>query len=223
MKNYYKLLALFLCALLAVSCGTKKHATASGSTEVGLATQQTGNQPVEANPQNETSITAKLRLDLSGGGKSVSVGGMLRMKRDDVIQLSLVTFGILEVARIEMTPDYFMIINKMEKQYVKAAYSDVPFLAQGNVDFRMIQAFFWNEQTPPIAAWERSDFVALGGWNLPTRHLITIPYKSGSAKAALTLSNPKVESGWETRTALPTHYTEVPVDKLLSRIMNLTM
>ena len=208
-----------IISLLLIACGTRKHATASGSTENGIVHQQASNQPLDANQQKETSVTAKLRLDLSSGERSLSVGGMLRMKRNDVIQLSLVTFGILEVARIEMTPDYFMIVNKMERQYVKAAYSDVPFLKRSNIDFRMIQAFFWNEQTPPIAAWERSEFVSLDGWNLPTKHLITVPYKSGSAKAALTLYNLRVDSEWEKHTQVPTRYTEVSVDELLSRLI----
>ena len=217
--NKFSFFHFLIISLLLIACGTRKHATASGSTENGIVHQQAGNQSLDANQQKETSVTAKLRLDLSSGERSLSVGGMLRMKRNDVIQLSLVTFGILEVARIEMTPDYFMIVNKMERQYVKAAYSDVPFLKRSNIDFRMIQAFFWNEQTPPIAAWERSEFVSLDGWNLPTKHLITVPYKSGSAKAALTLYNLRVDSEWEKHTQVPTRYTEVSVDELLSRLI----
>jgi len=206
-----------IISLLLISCGTKKQATTSSG---NIPTQETVS-PAEVIPQKETSVTAKLRLDLSTAERSLSVGGVLRMKRNEVIQLSLITFGILEVARIEMTPDYFMIINKVERQYVKAAYGDVPFLKQRDIDFRMIQAFFWNEQTPPIAAWQRSDFVSLDGWNLPTKHLITVPYKSGSAKAALTLSNLRVDSDWEKRTQVPERYTEVSVDELLSRIINM--
>ena len=217
--NKFSFFHFFIFSLLLVACGTRKHATASGSTENGLVHQQAGNQPLDANQQKETSVTAKLRLDLSSGERSLSVGGMLRMKRNDVIQLSLVTFGILEVARIEMTPDYFMIVNKMERQYVKAAYSDVPFLKRSNIDFRTIQSYFWNEHTPSIPAWERSEFVSLDGWNLPTKHLITVPYKSGSAKAALTLYNLRVDSEWEKHTQVPTRYTEVSVDELLSRLI----
>ena len=222
MKNYYILPALFLCALLAVSCGTKKHAAKSGSPEAVLVPQQESNQPSADERQKEASVSAKLRLDLSSSDKSISLGGTLRMKRNDVIQLSLVTFGILEVARIEMTPDYFMLINKMERQYVKAAYSDVPFLSRGNVDFRFIQAFFWNEQTPPIAAWERKDFVSLEGWNLPTKHLITISSGGKTGRANITLRDLRADEGWETRTPIPANYTEVPVDKLMSRILNLS-
>ena len=102
-------------------------------------------ETVNANRQNETFATAKINLSLSSGYKSISVGGTLRMKRNDVIQLSLVTFGILEVARIEMTPDYFMGIDKVGKQYVKAAYGDVSFFKNAGIDFYTLQALFWDE------------------------------------------------------------------------------
>lgn len=219
MKNRYKFLILFLCALLAVSCGTKKRATAS----VAADTAQTQVKPADAIPQEEACVTAKLSLTLLNGDKSVAVGGALRMKRDDVIQISLVTFGILEVARIEATPDYFLLVDKMGKQYVKAAYNDVPFLKSANVDFRTLQAYFWNEQTAPSPAWERSDFVSLGGRTFPTRHIITIPRGSKQTRATLTLSNLRNDSDWETRTQVSARYREVPVDELMTRIMTLTM
>lgn len=221
MKNRYKLLALFLCTLLAVSCGTKKHAVSSAATGVADATQDV--QTVNANPQNEPPVTAKLGLMLQNGNNNVSIGGTLRMKRDDVIQISLVTFGILEVARIEATPDYFLLVDKMGKQYVKAAYSDVSFLSSANIDFRTLQAYFWNEQTSTSAAWERSDFVSIGGRSFPSKHIITVREGSKPIKAEFTLSNFKNDSAWETRTQLPARYKEVPVDDLIQRIMTLTM
>ena len=226
MKAFTRLFLLLLCGMIA-SCASKKHAVTSttaqsGETTIAVTPSQDNTQPAKPQKKDEACITSRLRLDLSSGSKSASVGGTLRMKKDDVIQLSLVTFGILEVARIEMTPDYFMLINKMERQYVKAAYSDVPFLSRGNVDFRFIQAFFWNEQTPPIAAWERKDFVSLEGWNLPTKHLITISSGGKTGRANITLRDLRADEGWVTRTPIPANYTEVPVDKLMSRILNLS-
>jgi len=194
---------LLLCIILLASCGTKKHAVAT-TPEIPTV----------------TCVTARMNLMLSSGGKEITLGGMLRMKRDDVIQLTLVPFGILEVGRIEMTPDYFMILDKMNKQYVKAAYSDVSFLRKAKVDFRTIQAYFWNEHTPPLAEWVRTDYVNIEGWSFPTRHLITIANDNKSVQATLTLSNLKSDSGWETRTEVSSRYRERTVDEILSMIMN---
>ena len=215
MKTRYKLLTLFLCALLAVSCGTKKHVASTAPTEAAVSPSQ----GADADRSVPAYVTARLSSQLSRGDESVSVGGMLRMKRDDVIQISLVTFGILEVARIEMTPDYFMLIDKMGKQYVKAAYSDVPFLRDARVDFRTIQTYFWDEQTSSLTGWERKDFVNVGGKNFPTKHRITIPNGSKTIKAELSLSNLNTDSDWETRTTVSSRYTQVPVDELLEHIL----
>ena len=216
-----------LCILLA-SCASKKHAVSTSTvtpdeTTTVVAPQQDSQQPAEAKKQEETCITSRVRMDLSSGGKSASVGGTLRMKHNDVIQLSVVTFGILEVARIEMTPDYFMLIDKMGKQYVKAAYRDVSFLRNADVDFYTIQAYFWDEQTSNYSGWVRSDFVNVGGKSLPTKHNITISTGSKTVKANLSLSNMSIDSDWEKRTPVPSRYKEVSVDELLTRIMNLTL
>ena len=218
---------LMLCILLA-SCRSKKEVvstttTVSDNTTIGVPPSQGNKQPADAKQQEETCVTAKVRLELASNGKSTSVGGMLRMKRNDVIQLSLVTFGVLEVARIEMTPEYFLLVDKMGRQYVKASYNDVSFLRDADVDFYTIQSYFWNEQTTNYSGWERSNFVTVGGRSLPTKHLITIPARNKTIKANLSLSNLNTDSNWEKRTQISSRYSKVSVDELWTRIMNLTL
>ena len=218
---------LMLCILLA-SCRSKKEVvstttTVSDNTTIGVPPSQGNKQPADAKQQEETCVTAKVRLELSSNGKSTSVGGMLRMKRNDVIQLSLVTFGVLEVARIEMTPEYFLLVDKMGRQYVKASYNDVSFLRDADVDFYTIQSYFWNEQTSNYSGWEQSNFVTVGGRSLPTTHLITIPARNKTIKANLSLSNLNTDSNWEKRTQISSRYSKVSVDELWTRIMNLTL
>ena len=278
---------LFLfCVLLLASCRTKKQAVSTST----VATESTGTtvsplqhivETVNANRHEETFATAKMKLGLSSSDKSVSIGGTLRMKRNDVIQLSLVTFGILEVARIEMTPDYFMGIDKMGKQYVKAAWGNVSFFKSAGIDFYTLQALFWDElfvlgagkSTPtekqfkksmdgerakltnadsqlavlsfsvniasglvrqttisshaesssPYLTWDYKDFSNLGKKYFPTYHLLTINASSKPITANIILSNLENDSDWETRTQIPGRsYTEVSVEKLMSRIMSLT-
>lgn len=218
---------LMLCILLA-SCRSKKEVvstttTVSDNTTIGVPPSQGDKQPADAKQQEETCVTAKVRLELASNGKSTSVGGMLRMKRNDVIQLSLVTFGVLEVARIEMTPEYFLLVDKMGRQYVKASYNDVSFLRDADVDFYTIQSYFWNEQTTNYSGWEQSNFVTVGGRSLPTKHLITIPARNKTIKANLSLSNLNTDSNWEKRTQISSRYSKVSVDELWTRIMNLTL
>lgn len=226
MNNLRKLLpALLLLAMLTTACRSRKNAvattTTSTTTTTTVATTTTTDGTPEASaPQQQGCVTARLRIDLSAGSGTTSLGGTLRMKRDDVVQLSLITFGILEVARIELTPDYFLLIDKMGKQYVKAAYADVPAL-QG-ADFQTLQSFFWDENVPAYSGWQRSDYANVGQWSLPTRHVISIRPAGKNLKAELNLSNLSTDSQWEKRTQVPAKYREVPADELLSRIISLT-
>ena len=96
------------------------------------------------NAVSQQYITSKVKVELQGAGKDLSVNGQLRMKRNDVVQLSLTFLG-MEVGRLEFTPQDVLIVDRMNKQYVRAAYSEVSFLKSANLDFYSLQALFWNE------------------------------------------------------------------------------
>lgn len=103
---------------------------------------------LEANRQKAATVTAKVSMDISADGRNVSVGGTLRMKRDDVVQLSLTFLGF-EVGRMEFTPAEVLIVDRVNKQYVRAAYDQVSFLRQAGLDFRALQSLFWAEVFAP--------------------------------------------------------------------------
>lgn len=90
-------------------------------------------------------ITGKMSLSLRYGEKSVGVSGNIKMKRNDVIQLSLQFLGMMEIGRVEMTQDYMLILNRHGKQYMKASYADIPYFKQNGISFYTFQSLFWNE------------------------------------------------------------------------------
>lgn len=108
----------------------------------------------------EGTVTSKMSLDLYLGGKSLSVGGNCNLKRGEIIQLSLVAMGFMEVGRMEFTPRYMMLVNRMGREYVKVDYADVPYLQQAGVDFYTLQALFWGDVFVPgkEGRWQREDF-----------------------------------------------------------------
>lgn len=105
---------------------------------------------VAATAQTAQTLTARLSVAIAAGDKEISCNGTLKMKKNDVIQLSL-TLPLLgtEVGRLECTPTDVLMIDRFHKQYVRAKYADVDFLAQANVDFYALQALFWNELFVP--------------------------------------------------------------------------
>ena len=79
----------------------------------------------------------------------MTLTGNLKMKRDDVIRLQLMAFGFVEAGRLEFTPDYVLIIDRINKQYLKVPYSHLDFLRNSHIDFYVIQSLFWNELFQP--------------------------------------------------------------------------
>lgn len=140
---------LFLAIMVAfASCGTKRIVT-DNSNSSDLATTENAAttafvRGVQANNLTATALTAKMSMDLNIGSKNVGLTGSLKMKRNDVIQLSL-TLLFVEVARMEFSPQDVLIIDRVRKQYVRASYDEVPFLTQAGLNFYSLQALFWHE------------------------------------------------------------------------------
>ncbi len=152
MKKYLKYSLLFL-ALLLVGC--RSTSRLEKSTEEKPKTGMTAEEHAEyfvkkvaANAQTAPTLTSRIKMNINAAGQDVSVSGSLRMKRDDVVQLSLTFLG-MEVARMEFSPQEVLLIDRFNKQYVRATYADVSFLRQAGLDFYTLQALFWNELFVP--------------------------------------------------------------------------
>lgn len=94
-------------------------------------------------------ISSKINLGIRGMGKDVTLDGRLQMRRGKVIRLTIVPFGLMEVARLEFTPTYVLLIDRIHKEYVKASYNDVAFLKTEGLTFYSLQSLFWNELFQP--------------------------------------------------------------------------
>lgn len=151
-----KILFSLIAALALASCGSTKKVVGDG-TNTTISTSpavQTTNysaflQKVNDNAVTVNSIVADLDFTLGSGSKKVSVGGSLRMKKDDVIRIQLVAFGLMEVGRLEFTKDYVMIVDKFHKKYVQEDYNKVSFLKDNGLDFYALQALLWNQLYVP--------------------------------------------------------------------------
>ena len=150
-----KILRLFTATLTAallllVGCRSQKTAVIDQPT----ATQTAGGQDllrrIDAQAQHGTTyMGSKVKFSITVGDKHVSVGGNLRMKRDDVIRLQLTALGLVEAARMEFTQDYVLLLDRLNKEYIKAPYEEVDFLRDSGINFNTLQALFWNELFQP--------------------------------------------------------------------------
>ena len=152
-----RLLTSLLCLVIVMSgCRSSKHLAARGQTPSMGSSAETlspaGAQKaaaecvarVAAVQAGKPCLTATAKVAISGKGKDLSASGQLRLKRDDVVRLSIRVLG-MEVGLLEFTPSDVLIVDRFNKQYVRASYAEVPFLKQADLDFYALQALFWNE------------------------------------------------------------------------------
>ncbi|MBR1388116.1 MAG: DUF4292 domain-containing protein [Prevotella sp.] len=144
-------IAVVAMPLFLASCASKKKAVVENTQP--LTAEQIQNrdfiQRVKENAIDKRFITSKVKFSVEVGAQKLTLTGNLKMKRDDVIRLQLMAFGFVEAGRIELTKDYVLIMDRINKQYLKAPYVQVDFLRNNGLNFDVMQALFWNELSEP--------------------------------------------------------------------------
>lgn len=151
------------------------------------------------NAQTSQYLTSKIKARVQIEGKDITLNGNLRMKRDDVIQISLNMFGF-EIGRLEFLTNEVLIIDRVHRQFVKVPYGEVDFLNNTNIDFKTLQSIFWSEIFVP------------GTNNLETELKNFSIQSSGEHTLLCLKSAPKLEYDFlaETETALLNRITIRP-------------
>ena len=149
-------------ALLFAACATKK-AMVSSSTSSSDTTMKTHKnnennafqklnfiQKVADNAVYATDIVGDLKLNIKANGRDISVPGSLHMRKNQVIRIQ-VFIPILgtEVGRLEFTPDYVLLIDRLHKEYIQANYQQLDFLKNNGLNFYSLQSLFWNQLFVP--------------------------------------------------------------------------
>ena len=143
----YKLLRglpfLFCLALFFFSCKSSRQVT--GDRPVVTTSWQKYLGSVLDQAPVFDSFSSKVRLSARLDGKDLTVSGSVKIKRNEIIQLSVAPFLGIEVARAEITPEYILVVDRMNKRYVQAPLSFLKSLGNTNLDFYSLQALFCNE------------------------------------------------------------------------------
>lgn len=214
MKNHTFALSLVLALATFTSCGAQKNAVAdttklaakpaaqaaTGTTASHNAlayVQRVNDQKVYA--QN---IVSSISFTATMGDKTITVPGALRMRRDKVIRLQLfIPLLGSEVGRLEFTPDYVLVIDRMHKEYIKGDYNQLDFLRDNGLSFYSLQALFWNQLLLP-----GTDRVSEGDL---ARFSVGNGEKGGTRP--VTLKNGNIDYTWKTDSA-SAHILQTDVD-----------
>ena len=159
-QRFLKLTALVVAAVMVASCSSIRNlghksgkSQDEGKEKMALLTDTLKKdaflQQVTDNAQTARFITSKVKFSVEVGNRQMTLTGNLKMKRDDVIRLQLMAFGFVEAGRLEFTQEYVLIVDRINKQYLKVPYAQLEFFRHSGIDFNMLQSLFWNELFQP--------------------------------------------------------------------------
>ena len=140
-----RLLTIILLALFVVSCSTTKNAKKADFIEGLSEKEYWENVLSNCGGVGREALTAKMSLALDVSGKTTRVNGTMRIKKGEVIQLSIAPLLGIEVARAEISPYGVLVIDRMNKRYVRVTFTELQELTNAQLDFHTLQALFLNE------------------------------------------------------------------------------
>lgn len=91
-------------------------------------------------------LSSKVKLSAKIGGKDFSVNGNIKIKRGEGLQISINALGgLIEVARIEMSPEKMLLIYRLGREYAEVRYNDIEALDRLGISYPMLEAILLNE------------------------------------------------------------------------------
>ena len=176
-KRIYLYACLVLLIVLMASCSSTK--SLKKSDFIGDLSEMEYLEKVVSNTADWNALTAKMTVDLNLNGKSTGkVGGTLRIKRGEVIQISLAPFLGIEVGRAEISPDGMLVIDRVNKRYVQISFDELRKLTNVNLDFHVLEALFLNEMFLPGKPYLTSRDKSLFDWDIEQARVILSAKKS---------------------------------------------
>lgn len=220
-----KKLIILLLAVAMASCSSHKKTVATQTDRLPASESNTSSPLVFPEWEIGSAVTADARTSISLDGNRYNLGGTLRMRRDDVIQLNLTytAFITMQVATLEITGDRILLIDRINHNYVETPWDESSMFSGGNFDFNVVQSVFWGEM-PDITTSQFSvvygDYTILpDGHRLPSLVQIGINLGGKTLSINVNLSDWQVSDAWSPRTDVnQSKYTKVSVVDILRKL-----
>ena len=151
-------------------------------------------------------LASKLQLTIPDKKGSMSVGGTMKMKTHERVQISLL-MPILrtEVARIEVTPEEVLLVDRMNRRFVRASKEELKGILPKNAEFSRLEKILTDASLP-------------GGKTELTGKDIGI---SSLEKAKVQLYEFSTKEFSMTPTELSSKYRQVPLEELIKMLVAL--
>ena len=175
---------------------------------VGLAGCRSSKQAAGiAVPETAHYLSSRLQLTIpSGTNGSITTGGTMKMKGGERVQLSIL-MPILrtEIARLEITPDEILLVDRMNKRYVRASRSELNDILPKEARFSKLEKLLLDASLPEGKS-------ELSGKELGIPSL---------EKAKVRLYDFSSKEFVITPTEISDRYTQVPLTELLNMLTKL--
>lgn len=198
MKHIRYYIVAMVAILFMAACSSSRKASNSSYKDVPVSTWKV-----------DECVTAKANIRIgTDKGKGVSVGGTLKMKRDDVIILNATYIFGLQIGTMELTRDSVLVVSRYTRQYIRMTYPELSALIGREVTFKDMQDIFWGEAEEfriKSVEWKYGSFVRMEDERrLPEQLDLAFAHGATSLEMSLTLSRHKYETGWNTRSSFNT-------------------
>jgi hypothetical protein len=185
-KSYGHYIIVVLVLLLVASCKSSKNIVKEGE-----LTQQY--------------LSSKLELTVPHGDATLTINGTMKMKEGELVQMSLLMpLFRSEVARIEAAPTYLLIVDRMNRRFVKATQYELRDYLPSD-SYQRLEKLIKNAAKPGGKA-------TLTGEEIGIKQL---------AKAKIELYDFSDNPFSIEPTEVSTRYRQVTIEEMLQLLMNL--
>ncbi len=144
LRNIFILIALSLITWFAMqSCRTKKEVMSATSLSSKVNAEIFTD--VIENQLEYSTFSSKINLNLSSGKKSISSKSSIKIQKDKAIQLSIQPLFGVEMLRLHIDLDTLVILDRMNKRYVKESIADIKDEYPVGFDYSTLQSLLTNQ------------------------------------------------------------------------------
>lgn len=114
-----------------------------------LAGCKTSRRAEEPSMKESTCLSSKVKLTVPSKQSVLTVNGTMKLVRGERMQLSfLMPILRTEVARIEVTPDDILLVDRMGKRYVRATRRELKGVLPRKADFAHLEKLLYAAAKP---------------------------------------------------------------------------
>lgn len=173
---------------------------------VGLTGCKTSKQAVGVNGEEVAYLSSKVQVTIPHGDATYSVNGTMKLKKSEIVQVSfLMPILRTEVARIEVTPENILLVDRINHRYVRTTKEELKDRLPRRWTYNRLEDLIYEASTP-------NGKKSISGEEFGLAKL---------QKASVELSDFSTDENNVKPTTLSSRYEQVTLDELLQFLLSL--